>query len=225
VDEPTAQSENHGAVTPLDIHEPWQRRRDAELVGIGRIDTSDQWLSDALERLGAEAAADERAETFVVTADRAAAARQQEIQRHPRLATPREQRRRRERRQPRRRQQLEAVGQRMQPAAEPDEDFAKAIVGANQPALEAQTPTQRERPRLLGQKRVGTRLDQVAVGALGGDAPAEAAARLDQLEVEVEAALARELHRAVGRRQPCDAAADDEKLHCSEWRENGSNRG
>src|SRR5207244_4328759 len=85
--------------------------------------------------------------------------------------------------------------------------FTEAVVGANQPPLETQTPTQRERPRFFGQKRVGPCLDEEAVGALGGDGPAEAAARLDQLDVEIEAPLTRQLNRAMGRRQRSDAAA------------------
>src|SRR2546421_392188 len=113
----------------------------------------------------------------------------------------------------------------MQPAAEPDEDFTEAVVGANQPPLETQTPTQRERPRFLGQKRVGPCLDEEAVGALGGDGPAEAAARLDQLDVEIEAPLTRQLHRAMGRRQRSHAAADDDELHWTGCREHGSSRG
>src|SRR5439155_14792312 len=139
--------------------------------------------------------------------------RQHEVEGHPQLAPQREQRRHRERAHRRRRQELEAVGQRMQPAAVPDEDLAETIVGAHQPVLDAEAAAQRERPRLLRQEGVGPRLDEKAVHALADDGAAEPLARLDQRELERRLPLARHLHRAVRRRQPRDAAADDDELH------------
>src|SRR5882724_6422772 len=87
--EPATQAEDHRAVAALDLDEARQRRRHAELLGIGGIDARDQRLSDALERLGAEPAAHEGAEALVVAAgQRAAAARQNQVERHARLAAP-----------------------------------------------------------------------------------------------------------------------------------------
>src|SRR5438132_1243215 len=214
--EPATQAEDHRAVAALELDEARQRRRHAELLGIGGIDARDQRLSDALERLGAEPAAHEGTEALVVAAvQRAAAARQHQVERHARLAAPGEERRRRERRQARRREQLKAVGQRMQPSAEPDEDLAETVLRAHQLCLDAEPATERERPGLLGEKRVGPALDQEAVGALGDDGAAEAAARLDDAQVEVHAALARQLDRAVGRGQRGHAATDHDEFHAA----------
>src|SRR2546425_12006502 len=68
-----------------------------------------------------------------------------------------------------------------------------------------------ERPRLLRQEGVRAGLDEKATGALGGDRAAEPLARLDQRQFEGDPALARELERAVGRRQPPDPPADDDQ--------------
>ena len=57
----------------------------------------------------------------------------------------------------------------MQTHAEPHVRLAVAVVGAHQPVLDAETAAERERPRLLGQERVGARLDQEPVHTLGAD--------------------------------------------------------
>ena len=77
-------------MTSLDVHEARHRRRDTELVGIGRVDARDQRLRDALEGLDPEAAAYERAEALILAAERPATARQHQVQRHAGLAAPRE---------------------------------------------------------------------------------------------------------------------------------------
>src|SRR5205823_1791596 len=97
-----------------------------------------------------------------------------------------------ERQHARRRQQLEAIRQRMEPTPEPDEDLPKAVVGANELRLHAEPSAQRERPWLLGQERIGAGLHEEAIDALRHDGAPEPLARLDHLEVEVDAALARE---------------------------------
>src|SRR5881409_3861777 len=105
--------------------------------------------------------------------------------------------------------------QRMQPPAKPDEDAPVAVVGADESILHAEPATQRERPGLFRQERVGTGLDQEAVGALGRDRPAQPTAGLDDAHVEVDAALARQLHRAVGCGEGRDAAAHDDDVHAA----------
>src|SRR5438445_462192 len=54
--------EDDGPLAPLELSEPWHRRRQREIVGIGGVDSGDQRLGDALQRLAAESAArlDER---------------------------------------------------------------------------------------------------------------------------------------------------------------------
>src|SRR5262249_56302982 len=102
--------------------------------------------------------------------------------------------------------QVKGVGRRMQPAANPDEDFAKTIVGSDQLRLDAEPPAQRERPRLFGQKRIGPGFNQKAVSALRRDRAAEEVTRLDDPDAEVDTALARELRRAAGCREAPPAA-------------------
>ena len=99
----------------------------------------------------------------------------------------------------------------MQASAIPHEDLAEAIVGAHQPVFDSQPSAQRQRPRLLGEKRVRARLDQEAVHPLAGDAAAQPLARLDQRELQGQAALGRHLDRAMSGAETGDAAADDDQ--------------
>src|SRR5262249_42766444 len=78
---------------------------------------------------------------------------------------------------------------------------------------QAQSPAEREAPGLLGEERVGPALDDEAVAALRADRPADAVRRLQQGEVERASALARQLDRAVRRRQARDASARDDQPH------------
>jgi hypothetical protein len=66
-----------------------ERGSNAELVDIARVDASEQWLGELGERFAAEPSANERAEGLVF--DRAA--RHGEVERHPYLAAPGEERR------------------------------------------------------------------------------------------------------------------------------------
>ena len=156
--------------------------------GIGGVDAADQRLGDALERLAAEPAAHEGAEALVGARRRAAARG-----RAPCAACPASEKSAEasERPSARRRQQQEALGQRMEAAAADHEGAAEAVVGPHQPIVDAEPPAERERPRLLGEERVGAALDEEAVAALGRDGAAEPVARLEQREVERQAALAR----------------------------------
>ena len=99
----------------------------------------------------------------------------------------------------------------MQAPGAPHEHLPEAVVRADEPILDAETPAELERPRLLGQERIGARLDEETAGALGGDGAAEPVARLEEREIELDGPLARELDRAVRRREPGDAPADDDE--------------
>src|SRR6185369_1446093 len=81
---------------------------------------------------------------------------------------------------------------------------------ADHAVLEPDPATQRERPRLLGEERVGARLDEEAVGLLGCDRAAEPRRTLDERHADGRAALGRELRQAVRRREAGDPAADDD---------------
>ena len=101
----------------------------------------------------------------------------------------------------------------MEPPAKGHEDAPEAIVGPDQPVLHAEPPAEGERPRLLGEEGVGPALDEKAVAPLGLDGAAQAIRALEQGQLERPAALARQLHRPVGGRQPGEPAADDQQLH------------
>ncbi len=101
----------------------------------------------------------------------------------------------------------------MQAAPEDDEDAPEAIVGADELVLDADPPTELERPGLLGEKRVGAAFHEEAVAPLRLDGAAQPIGGLEEAQLEVEPALARQLAGAMGRREPRDAAADDGQLH------------
>src|SRR5262249_58554129 len=92
-----------------------------------------------------------------------AAAGQNEIQGHPGLAAPRKEPRADEGSEPRRRQELEALGKRVQAPAEGDVGAAEAVVGADEPAFDAEPPTERQRPRLLREEGIAAALDSKPV--------------------------------------------------------------
>ena len=96
----------------------------------------------------------------------------------------------------------------MEAPGAPHEHLAVAIVRAREPVLHAQALAEGERPRLLGQERVGTGLDEEPAGSLGRDRAAEPLACLDHRQLERDPALARDLDRAVRRRQPRDPPTD-----------------
>src|SRR5262249_42764390 len=113
----------------------------------------------------------------------------------------------------RRREGLKPVGHGMKLPAEPDEDASKPVVGSHQPTFEADPPAEGERPRLLGEERIGSRFHEESTRALGLDRAAKAIARLEQGQAERRSALSRELGGPVGRGEPGDAATDDDEPH------------
>ncbi len=165
------EGQDHAALAPLHLEEARHGGAEREIVGIGGVDAADQRLGDALERLAAQPPPHERAEALVGATPPRGSTRSQ---RHPELARPREERRREERPEARGREELEAVRQRVEPSAKRHEDAAEAVVGADQPVFHAEPAAERERPRLLGEERVGAALDEEAVAALGLDGAAEA---------------------------------------------------
>ena len=203
------QPENDRALPLLELREARHRGREAQVVGIGGVDAGDERLGDALERLPAEPAPHERAEALVVRP----AAGEHEVERHPELPRPGEEGRAQERREPRRREELESLGQRVEPAGAPDVDVAEPIVGAGEAVLDAEPPAERQRPGLLREERVGPRLDEEAAHALGRDRAAEPLARLEQRQLERDPPVARDLAGAVGGRQTRDPPADDHQPH------------
>src|SRR5207245_7559299 len=201
--------EDDGPLAPLELSEPWHRRRQREIVGIGGVDSGDQRLGDALQRLAAESATYEGAQALVV----AHAPRQDEIEGHAQLARPGEETRPDERSKLRRRQELEAIRQRMQTAGAPHEHLSEAIVRRHEPVLDTEPAAERQRPRLFREERVGPRLDEESTGVAGRDGAAAPVARLDERQLELGRSLPRELDGAMRRREPGDSAANDGELY------------
>src|ERR1700724_3427080 len=77
------QSPDYAAMAGFHLDKARQRGVQAELLRIGGVDSAGERLRDALEDLAAEAAAHERRQALVTVA---AAARNQRLDRHPRLA-------------------------------------------------------------------------------------------------------------------------------------------
>ena len=204
-----AQGEDHAAVLPLHLEETRHGGRERERVGIRGVDAADERLRHALQRLAPQASAHEGAQALVGVSP----ARQDEIHGHPELAAPGEERRAEQGSQPGGGQELEAVGQRMEAAVEGHEGGAEAIVGADEAVLEADPAAERQRPGLLGDEGVGPGFHEEAVTSLGLHDAAEPVTRLEQRQGDPLSALARALHRPMGRRQPGDAAADDDESH------------
>ena len=174
------EAEDHAPLRALELEKARHGRREREHVGIGGVDPGHQRLGHALERLAAEPARHEPPEALVGIA----AARQHEIHGHPELAGPREETRANEGAEARRREKLEAVGQRVKPAAEGDIGAPEAVVGADEPVFDAEPPAERERPRLLGEEGIGAALDEEAFVPLRLYGPAHPVAGLEQRQVE-----------------------------------------
>ena len=76
----------------------------------------------------------------------------------------------------------------------------------HQPVLDAEPPAERERPRLLGEERVGPALDEEAVArARSAMVPPRRSRASSSVSSSGRPALARQLHRPVGGREPGDA--------------------
>ena len=78
---------------------------------------------------------------------------------------------------------------------------------------DAEPAAERQRPRLLRDERVGPGLDEEAVDVLGRDRAPRALARLQQRQLEIDVALARQLDAAMRRGQPGDTGTDHDELH------------
>ena len=204
------EAEDHAPLLALELEKARHGRGQREHVGIGGVDPGHQRLGHALERLAAEPPGHESAEALVGIA----AAGQHEIHGHPELARPREEARPNERAESRRREELEAIGQWMQAPAEGDIGAPKAVVGADQPVLDAEPAAERQRPRLLREKRVGAALDEEALVPLRLYGAAHPVAGLQEHQLQRKAALAGDLDGAMGGGKPRDAATDHRELHC-----------
>ena len=89
----------------------------------------------------------------------------------------------------------------------------KRSFGADEAVLDAEPAAQRQRPGLVGDEGVGPAFHEEAVAPLGLDDAAQPVTRLEQRQLEPLSALARALHRPMGRGEPGDAAADDDESH------------
>ena len=103
----------------------------------------------------------------------------------------------------------------MQPAAEDHVGAPEAVVGTDQPMLDAETLAEGERPRLLGEEGVGAALDEKALVALGLDGAPDPVPGLEERQVEREAARPRDLEGAMGGGQSRHATAHHRQLHAA----------
>ena len=209
--------QDQAAVLALHVQEHREGRAHAHLLGVAGVDAGDDGLGDALQRLSAEAPADEVAEALVEgRADgargprrRRAAAGQDEVQAHADLARPRHQTAHRERHHARGDHEDDALGQLVQAPAREDEALADVLVAVEEAVADADLAGGRDRPRLLDDGRVRAALDDEPVAADGVDLAAEARVLLVQLPVDGRVLGARRFEHA-RRAQAGHAAADDD---------------
>src|SRR5215472_14006090 len=101
----------------------------------------------------------------------------------------------------------------MQPSLERHERAAEPVVRPQQPIFDPEALTERERPGLLREERVGPALDEESVAMLRPNRPAHAVGRLEERELDGAASLLGPLDDAVGGGQARDARPDDGDLH------------
>jgi len=189
-------------VATLELDETRHRRAEREPLGVARVDAAEERLGHTLERLAAESPADERRDALVALG---APARQHEIEQHAELPVPREERRPREVPEVRRREEREALGDGDESAAAHDVNAPVVGPGADQASLEAESRAQRDGPGLLGDERVGARLDQEAAAPLGRDRSPEPIVRVEQDHLEAAPGLDQTERRG----EPGHTTADD----------------
>jgi hypothetical protein len=205
------EAEDQAAVPALQLEEARHRRGERERLGVGRVDTADHRLRDAIEHLGAETSAHERSQALVA-AGRRSAARQDDVGEGAQLAAWGQDRRAHERQQARRREELERIGQREERAVAHDQGTAEALVRRHEVVAEAEPSHQGSRFGLVGDEGVRAALEQEALAALGRDHPACALRRFEHEQLDAVAAA---LDRAVRGREAADAAADHDQARPS----------
>ena len=180
------------------------------LVGIGRIDAGHQRLSHSLQRFAPEPAADEGAQALVGAGR---APRQQEIERHARLAAPGEQRGGDEGPETRRGQELETFGQRVQPPACQTNVLRKR---SSVPTSRSSRSSRRQSARAHGfserNESLGPASSRNPPARSVAIAPPRRSGASRTVRSRAKAALAGDLQRAVGRGQPRDAATRRSRL-------------
>ncbi len=197
---------DQAAVVALHRQELRQGRLEAQLGRVGGVDPADQRLDQAFQHLAAEPPLDERGEALVAVVPLAG---EHQVQEHPELAAPRQDRRRQDRPEPAGGHQHEPLRHRHEPPLPDHERAAVLRIGPDQLVGQPELAAEVDPPRLVGDERVGAPLQGEAVVAIGPDRAPDAVAGLedDHLDRTAEALGAR--GDPVGRRQPREAAADD----------------
>ena len=201
---------NQTAEIALHLAESNERGQYAELLQIGGVDRADKRLDQPLERLAAQAAADEMGHAFVGVVR---ARRNEVFHRRPKLADRTEDRRQGQRPKSRGGHHQEAVWQPVQPPATHDKCASIYRIGADQLVAQPESLTQTQAPGDGRNEVVGALLDLKTVFVDRRDAAAPPRTGLEERQV----ASGIEFHEPMRRRQSGDAAADDRDAPTGEF--------
>ena len=194
----------------LQLTEARKGRQDALLLGLGAVDAAQQRLGQSLQRLCAEAPANEIGQRLVRVA---APGRDGQVERHPQLAAQRQDGRARERDQPGRDDQHHALGHRLRPALGQHVGRMVRRPRTHKLARQPQIARELHTPGLLCDERVGAALDhkiaRLTGDRVGQDLAAESAIALDECVVQRAAGGSCRALQVERRAEAADAAADD----------------
>ncbi len=195
---------------------------EAERVDVAGVEAAEERLGQALERLAAEAAADEAADGLVRGV---APAGDDQVEAHAELARPGEEPALREREDAGGDGEDEALRQGVEDAALADVHLAVLLGGAHQAVAQAELPAELDGLRARGDEGVRAAVEHAPVAPLGEDVAAEARPRFEDGDGEGGAPrVPAGLEEAVCGGEAGDPPADDDDAvgaHGRLWGERG----
>ncbi len=184
-------------------------RAHRDVARVSGRDAAEERRHHPLRRLPAEAARRKVGDRLVLVPLEAARS-DQRLERHARLAAPREETRRQQRREARGHPQHEAVGHDVEAIAPRDVEAPVLEPRPEERPAEADRAGQRGRLGLRHDPRVGACVEEEAVDALGDEDAAEARCALQHGDVNLAPQLAPPEHCGARRGQARDPTAHDD---------------
>ena len=201
-----SQTADQASLAPFHFDETRHRRRDAERFRVGGIDPTGQRLRDPIEHFAAETARNEPGEAFVAIG---APARNEWLEHDPQFAAHRKQRAFEHRPDEGGREQRKSLGDFEELPSADDVGFPELLLRGDHFGGQPEAFSQLERPRFLGEKRIGASLDRESVAPDRFERTAEAITGLEQQDLDWHLALGGEFVQTVRGTEPCDAATDN----------------
>ena len=198
----------------LEFHfpKPGKGRKEAELIGVCRIDAAQQRLDHAVQRLLSQSAPKECCQRLILSV---AVSREKQLGGNTKLRRPRQQASPQKWPELARYPHHDTLRQFLQPALKEDKSLTMLGVCGHEAVGQAESAAQVDPPRFLSQKRLRASFNNKTVSTIGKDFSAESWGGLKERTTESLAGRrisAGAFIQRVGCRQPGDSGADDDNV-------------